>query len=178
VYTLALAQALALALTGCATSSARTVAWDDSMQSLFAGSPGDPAGQQAQDWTPEAEEQLMRQMGYADAVAVATVREVRSHDRYGNPRFVGLAFRLRAVLHGDLKGYLDDRRELLLDIDEDASAFSSTVRQLRKLPDARYLVFIKRTGDGREALRWAFYWPNPQLLDRVQALYRDLQDKT
>ena len=155
------------------------MAWDDSMHALFNGSPGEPTGRSARSWTPEAEEQLMRQMGFADAVAVATVREVRRHDRYGNPRDVSLAFRLREVLHGDLGDHLDPRQELMLDLKEEAGAFQSTVKHLRELPDARYLVFIKRQpgGEEGEGLRWAFYQPSPHLLDRVRALYRDLREK-
>lgn len=169
---------MALAASGCASSPARTVAWDPSMQPLFSGNPAAPAGQHAQDWTPEAEERLMQQMGYADIVALATVREVRRHDRYGNPRDVSLAFRLRAVIHGNLLQHLGEPDELMLDLGEETEAFSATLRRLRELPDARYLVFIKRSGsEAKATLRWAFYQPSPRLLSRVQAMYRDLRHK-
>ena len=171
---------LALALGGCQGTSTRSVAWDPSMAPLFAGDPGAPSDQGARGWTAEAEEQLMQRMGYADAVAVATVREVRRHDKYGTPRFVGLDFHLREVLHGSLDGELDERRVLRLSIEEQQEeALASTVEKIRQLPDTRFLVFIKRSpdGDGADRLRWAFYSPNRRLLARVRALYRDLHEK-
>ena len=174
------AVALALLVSGCAGSTTRNVAWDPSMAPLFAGDPGAPSGQGARGWTTEAEEQLMQRMGYADAVAVATVREVRRHDMYGTPRFVGLDFHLREVLHGSLDGDLDERRVLRLDIaEEQEAALASTVEKIRQLPETRFLVFIKRSpdGDGPDRLRWAFYSPNLKLLARVRALYRDLHEK-
>ena len=85
------------------------------------------------------------------------------------------------MLHGSLEGELDERRVLLLGIDEaNARALKSTVGQIRKLPESRFLVFIKRTrdGEGEDRLRWAFYHPDRELLARVRALYRDLEDKT
>jgi len=112
-------------------------------------------------WTPDDEDRLLRQMGYADTVAIGTLRVVTRYtpsvDRAGQ---LTMAFRPDEILFGSLSDRLDDEGQLQLHTGPDAPGSQ---------PGARYLLFLKQA-KGKD-LRWASYRVSPRLLDEVRRRY-------
>ena len=156
---------------GCG-GSGQTVRWQDSMEDLFSGSPGNPTSHPRHLWSAQDEDRLLRQMGYADAAALGTIRVLTQCDRYGK-QLVAVEFQVREVLHGTLAGALEQGQKLNLRLDSRSPALRSTVQTARKIPGTQFLVFFKQRPDSNGKLRLFhdFYRPSPRLLAEVKSIY-------
>lgn len=156
---------------GCA-GSGQAVAWDDSMQGLFSSDPDNPTSHPRRLWSKKEEERFLKQMGYADAAALGTVKVVSQCDRYGQ-RQVTLELHVKEVLHGDLGDELEEGQKLSIRIDADSHR--STVQTARSTPGSQFLVFLKRKPQGDQTrLSFDFYRPNPRLMTEVRSMYSRL----
>lgn len=163
---------------GCASSSTRpAVAWRDGMQSWFDNGSVDPDEPPRSLWDARDEDALMRRLGYADVVAVGTLRLVAQVEDHSRPSQLTLAFGPDELLFGALDERLDERRQLMLRLDPGSPDFEVARKIQRQLPGTRYLVFFKqRPGlDGARRLLWSFYRPSAQLLAEVRTRYRWLE---
>ena len=135
------------------------------MGSWFSSDPLDP-GNVRREWTREDEERLLRQMGYADTVAIGTLRLVAQYTPENAPGQLTLAFQPEEVLFGSLTGRLDGDGTLPL------HPAPGQRQNLDELSGARFLLFLKQEG---EQLRWASYRPSAKLLAEVRSRYKSLK---
>ena len=128
-------------------------------------------------WENADEELLLRRMGYADAVAVGTIKLVSGVERRGSSGQLALAFRPREVLYGSLEADRDTGGQLRLRLDPSAADYRLAKRIQAQLPGTHYLLFLKRQPrrDGTNHLRWAFYRPRRKLMSEVRSRYRMLK---
>jgi len=128
-------------------------------------------------WDSVDEELLLRRMGYADTVAVGTIRLVSKYEHRGRSGQLALAFRAREVLYGSLNEDQDTEGELTLRLDPSAADYSLARKVQSQLPGTHYLLFLKRRprGGDKPDLRWAFYRPRRKLMAEVRSRYRWLK---
>ncbi len=169
--TLALASLTILA--GCAGSGKQEIKWSGSMESYFENTSVRPGEPPRRLWEHADEELLLRRMGYADAVAVGTIKLVNGVERRGSSGQLALAFRPREVLYGTLSKDRDDDGQLRLRLDPTAADYRLAKKIQAQLPGTHYLLFLKRRhrSDGTHGLRWAFYRPRRKLMSEVRARY-------
>lgn len=160
---------------GCAGTS-QQVQWRGSMGTYFESASVKPGEPPRRLWENADEELLLRRMGYADTVAVGTIRLVSAMERRGSGQ-MALAFRAREVLYGSLEQDKDAEGVLRLQLDPSASDNRMANKILKQLPGTHYLLFLKRRPrkDGKHDLRWAFYRPRRQLMAEVRTRYRWLK---
>jgi hypothetical protein len=165
-----------LVLGGCA-SERPTTRWQPGMKAWFTNDSLHVDADRRKTWTREDEEQLLRQLGHADVVAVGSIHSLQQASHYGAARQLSLAFRPAEVLHGSLEGDLDRDRLLVVHVAPRGEA----IRAARALPtrpgQSRYLLVLKRRplpGGGHQ-LRWAIYQPSTTLLAHVRSLFARLQ---
>lgn len=161
---------------GCAGSTKPEVNWRGSMGSYFENTSVKPGEPPRRFWDTADEELLLRRMGYADTVAVGTIRLVSGYEHRGTGQ-LALAFRTREVLYGSIDQDKDTDGELRLRLDPSAADYSLARKIQKQLPGTHYLLFLKRRPrrDGKHDLRWAFYRPRRKLMAEVRARYRWLK---
>lgn len=147
------------------------------MDSYFENTSVKPGEPPRRLWDTEDEELLLRRMGYADTVAVGTIRLVTNYERRGTSGQLALAFRPREVLYGSIDKDKDTDGELHLRLDPSAADYNLAKKIQSQLPGTHYLLFLKRRpqGDDKHDLRWAFYRPRRKLMAEVRARYRWLK---
>jgi hypothetical protein len=156
-----------LCLTACASHPKHTTAWSSSMGAVFSNQSVKPAEPPRGYWTRQDEEMLLRRMGFADIVAVGTLRVVSQCNRSGVPFQLTLAFRPEEQLFGELED-----EEVMLRLDASSDDFQRALAVQKDLVGTRYLMFFKRKGSNE--LRWAFYRPTRSLLNEIRARYASL----
>ena len=127
-------------------------------------------------WSRQDEELLLRRMGYADMVAVGTLRLVTQCNRSEVARQLTLAFHPQEELFGALEEQLDGAGEVLIQLDPSSEDFNRALNVQQEMVGTRYLVFFKREPRSGK-LHWAFYSPSDRLLTEVRARYRWLSKK-
>ena len=93
---------------GCGEPKPKRVNWQDAMQVWFSNSSVRPTEPPRDLWTRKDEELFLRRIGFADIVAIGTVRVVTLFSSLGADQQVGLAFRPIEVLHGSLEDQLSE----------------------------------------------------------------------
>lgn len=163
-------------LAGCAGSAPQGVTWKRSMSEVFDNSSVRPGEPPRRLWTRRDEDRLLRQLGYADAVALGTIRLVNKTSMRGR-RQLALAFKPTEVFHGAISRDLDSDGVLRLRLGPSSRDYHRAARVEHQLPGTRYLLFVKRKPGrrGKVRLRWAFYQPRRQLLAEVRARFRWLR---
>lgn len=166
-----------LVLGGCATDKP-AARWEPGMKAWFTNDSLRVDADRQETWTRADEEVLLRQLGYADVVAVGSIHSIQQASHYGAARQLSLAFRPAEVLHGSLEGDLDRDRLLVVHVAPSGEAIKAA-RALPTRPDrARYLLLLKRRplpGGGHQ-LRWAIYQPSATLLAHVKSLFARLPE--
>lgn len=167
---------VALVSASCAsTPTDPTVGWRDGMQELFDNGSVDPDEPPRHLWEHQDEEALLKRMGYADVVAVGTLRLVGQFTDHSLPSQLSLAFAPDEVLYGSLDDKLDAQRELMLRLDPGSRDFHVALRIQQQLPGTRYLVFLKQQPSRQRRLVWSFYKPSKRLMAEVRAQFRMLR---
>jgi hypothetical protein len=137
------------------------------MVKVFSNQSVKPAEPPRDYWTRQDEEMLLRRMGFADIVAVGTLRVVSQCNRSGVPFQLTLAFRPEEQLFGKL-----EEGEVMLKLDATSDDFQRALGVQKDLVGTRYLMFFKRKSE--KELRWAFYRPTARLLDEIRTRYASL----
>jgi len=156
-------------IAGCASRATTARSWSPQMAALFSDSSLKPDEVPREKWSRDEEDQLLRQMGFADTVAVGTLRLVSQYAPRDTPRQLALAFRADEVLHGSLDKELDDARELTLRLDPSSREFRLALHLQQQLPGARFVLFLKHNARGE--LHWACYRPSAQLLVELRTRF-------
>jgi hypothetical protein len=127
-------------------------------------------------WTRKDEDLLLRRLGHADLVAVGTIRLVTHFSRYNTPRNMSLSFKPEEVLHGSLKGDLDQEQLLVMHISPNTHSFDIAKKIQDHPTKVHYLVLIKRKplSNGQHQLRWVIYQPSREIMARVRFLFSQL----
>jgi hypothetical protein len=144
-------------------------------------------------WGRQDEENLLRQLGYADVVAVGSIQSIGLASHYGAERHLNLAFRPDELLHGTLDQELDRDRQLVVRIAASAEAFEIARRVPQWNSSVRFLLVLKhqcareggpgarraleRSDQGHCGLRWAIYLPTARMLARVRTLFSRLREQ-
>lgn len=165
-----LALALLLGLVSSCAAPQRASSWMDHMEAWFNQGSLDGAELPRGHWSREEEELLQRRMGFAEVVAVGTLRRVTQVARSESPRELALVFRPSEVIFGSLEGQLDEEGAMPLRLDPSSAAFHAALSVESRLAGSRHLLFLRRGPGG--VFHWACYRPTPSLVAEVRARYR------
>ncbi len=152
------------------------------MQVWFANSSVSPPQPPRQLWTREDEELFLRRIGFADMVAIGTIRVVTLFSHFEQHNQISVAFRPSEVLYGELKDHLSKDKELYCRLGPADLDFQMALRVQEHLPGTKYVLLLKLKPDERgkkrpPVLRWALYRPDKRLLTEIRAMYQWLDKK-
>jgi hypothetical protein len=146
------------------------------MQTWYSNTSIRPDEPPRQLWTREEEELFLRRVGHADVVAIGSVRIVKLFSRLDTARRVSVAFRAQQVLHGTLKGLLDDEKQLILPINPGDLDFQMALKTQSHVVGSRYVLLLKlKPGKKQPVLRWAIYRPEQRLLTEIRTMFKWLK---
>lgn len=124
-------------------------------------------------WLSSWEDELARRTGFADVVALVTIRTLRTDVDLDRRRTYRLMTHVDRVLHGERVG-----EEIVLIVREGEGGFGTVETNERQLLDRQYLAFIKwaEDEDGTVRARWHLSPATDQVAGRVRAALRRRED--
>lgn len=166
----------------CGTKRPPPVKWQEAMQVWFANSSVSPPEPPRQLWSREDEELFLRRIGFADVVAIGTIRVVTLFSRFEQHNQISVAFRPSEVLYGELKDHLSKAKELYCRLGPADLDFQMALRVQEHLPGTKYVLLLKLKPDERRkkqppVLRWSLYRPDKRLLAEIRGMYKWLEKK-
>jgi hypothetical protein len=152
------------------------------MQVWFANTSVSPAEPPRLLWTRKDEDLFRRRIGFADVVAIGTIRVVTLFSRFEQHNQISVAFRPSEILYGELKDHLTEEKELDCRLGPADLDFQMALRVQEHLPGTKYVLLLKLKPDERRkkqppVLRWALYRPDKRLLTEIRAMYQWLDKK-
>lgn len=152
------------------------------MQVWFANSSVSPPEPPRLLWTRKDEDLFRRRIGFADVVAIGTIRVMTLFSRFEQHKQISVAFRPSEVLYGELKDHLSSDKELFFRLGPADLDFQMALRVQEHLPGTKYVLLLKLKPDERRkkklpVLRWALYRPDKRLLAEIRTMYQWLDKK-